>query len=102
MKKLFLIVLSAMLLSCSKEPTPEPEKGIPVKLLSRVSGGGYVKAQILVMESFEGVIYVKYPTFGGTTVKKYRPRIIDTAFVHPTLTKESRLVINYGWGQIEM
>lgn len=102
MKKLFLIVLSAMLLSCGKEPIPEiePEQEVPCKIIMRNSGGGYIKAQILIMTPFTGSIYVKNPTFGGS-IKHYRPRIIDTSFVSPTITPQSRIVVNYGWGQIE-
>lgn len=102
MKKLFLIVLSAMLLSCGKEPIPEiePENEVPCRIIMRNSGGGYIKAQILIMTPFTGSIYVKNPTYGGS-IKHYRPRIIDTSFVSPNITMYSRIVVNYGWGQIE-
>lgn len=102
MKKLFLIVLSAMLLSCGKEPIPEtePEKEVPCKIIMRNSGGGYIKAQILIMTPFRGSIYVKNPTIGGS-IKNYRASIIDTSFVNPAITMYSRIVVNYGWGQIK-
>ena len=106
MKKLFLIVLSAVLLSCDKEPIVEPQPEIPsgkqppCMILQRVSGGGYIKAQILIIEPFDGVIYVKNPTIGNV-VKRYKPRLIDTSIVNPNITMNSRIVVSYGWGQME-
>lgn len=96
-----LFVAASLLASCQKDPLPEePEQEVPCKIIMRNSGGGYIKAQILIMTPFTGSIYVKNPTFGGS-IKHYRPRIIDTSFVSPTITPQSRIVVNYGWGQIE-
>lgn len=108
MKKLIglvggLLVGLLLFASCEKEPiTPEePEtKEVPCKIIMRNSGGGYIKAQILIMTPFRGSIYVKNPTVGGS-IKNYRASIIDTSFVNPAITMYSRIVVNYGWGQIE-
>ena len=106
MKKLIvLFVIGLFSLSCQKEPISEPPEEpetleVPCKILMRVSGGGYVKAEILIMTPFRGSIYVKNPTVGGF-IRNYRAGIIDTSFVNPTITMYSRIVVNYGWGQIE-
>lgn len=95
-------LVASLALSCQKDPVPEePEtKEVPCKIIMRNSGGGYVKAQILIMTPFRGSIYVKNPIVGGS-IKNYRASIIDTSFVNPTITPQSRIVVNYGWGQIE-
>jgi hypothetical protein len=105
MKKLVVLFIGftagLFVLSCQKEPISEPpEQEVPCRIIMRNSGGGYIKAQILIMSPFTGSIYVKNPTYGGS-IKHYRPRIIDTSFVSPTITPQSRIVVNYGWGQIE-
>ena len=103
MKKLIVLFAAGLfVLSCQKDPVPEePEtKEVPCKIIMRNSGGGYIKAQILIMTPFRGSIYVKNPTVGGS-IKNYRASIIDTSFVNPTITPQSRIVVNYGWGQIE-
>ena len=98
-----LLVGLLLFASCEKEPiTPEePETlEVPCKMLLRVSGGGYDKAEILIMTPFRGSIYVENPTVGGF-IRNYRAGIIDTSFVNPTITMYSKIVVNYGWGQIE-
>ena len=107
MKKLIVLFIGftagLFVLSCQKEPISEPPEEtteVPCKIIMRNSGGGYIKAQILIMTPFTGSIYVKNPTYGGS-IKHYRPRIIDTSFVSPSITMNSRIVVNYGWGQIE-
>ena len=96
-----LLVGLLLFASCEKEPPEEPETlEVPCKILMRSSGGGYIKAEILIMTPFRGSIYVKNPTVGGF-IRNYRAGIIDTSFVNPTITMYSKIVVNYGWGQIE-
>ena len=103
MKKFrLLILLGVVFLSCSKEEVTEPPKfqETPCMILSRFSTGGYIKATILIKAPFRGTIYVKYPSVGGS-LKDFKPSIIDTGFVSPIITVDSRIAVNYGWGQIE-
>ncbi len=100
MKKYLFIILALFLMSCKKEPQPEPIKEVPCKVLKRRAYNGYMEVKILITEQFDGMILVKNPTI-YSPMKTYYPRVVDTTFIDSRITINSKIAINYGWGQLE-